>query len=599
MKKPLFSFSLGPTRLTWDVCWLVTAPLGLWLIASVYISLFGGNLRPGETWLLAISIGACTLISLVAHTFAHLFAARICKGEMPSFLPLYPIGDASQVWSPARTPGEGFLIAVSGPLCSGIMAGGAFLVWNMQLAPYLSLIMLFLVFFNGGVALVNLMPAFPLDGGRLLGAICWRLLEQPAAAAVWPKKGGKAISFLLTLWGIFLLIQHTRYSLWAGGTTLALAVLVLYPLYRHRPMGLHPSAPIKKTRGLRVYLRVSLAYFLIASLLAITLALVPTNNGLKHPGVSQATAPMVQLPRENRHPIAGSFLITTVALQTPILAGQWLYSMWNPAAELVPPERIVPPDTTLQERAQRGYSILEVSKTKAVAVGLTRAGYDVKVSGEGVRIVSLMNNSPSLGILKPGDVIVGIDNQPVLTLPELTTQLALKHPSEQVELQIKGERGREVVAVNLLSPLERGAHPRLGIAIEQAGYDYTFPFPVAVVPQKITGGPSAGLMLALTTYNLVTPEDLTGGRIIAGTGTINLDGSVGPVGSVRQKVAGAELAGAEYFLVPPQHYQEARAAARRIEVIQAGTIEETINFLKSLPPDLSKISAESKGTSIP
>ena len=184
MKKPLFSFSLGPTRLTWDVCWLVTAPLGLWLIASVYISLFGGNLRPGETWLLAISIGACTLISLVAHTFAHLFAARICKGEMPSFLPLYPIGDASQVWSPARTPGEGFLIAVSGPLCSGIMAGGAFLVWNMQLAPYLSLIMLFLVFFNGGVALVNLMPAFPLDGGRLLGAICWRLLEQPAAAAV-------------------------------------------------------------------------------------------------------------------------------------------------------------------------------------------------------------------------------------------------------------------------------------------------------------------------------------------------------------------------------------------------------------------------------
>jgi len=83
--------------------------------------------------------------------------------------------------------------------------------------------------------------------------------------------------------------------------------------------------------------------------------------------------------------------------------------------------------------------------------------------------------------------------------------------------------------------------------------------------------------------NLVTPEDLTGGRIIAGTGTVNLDGTVGPVGGLRQKVAGAELSGATYFLVPQQNYEDARAAARRIEVIQVGTVEEAIYFLQSLP----------------
>jgi len=219
------SFSLGQTRLTWDVCWLVTAPLGLWLVASVYVPLFGGNLNPWETWLLTLLIGVLCLVSLVAHASAHLFVARKCKGEIISYLPIYPLGDASQVWPPTRTPRDDFLIAVSGPLSSGVIAAGAYLIWNMQQGTYLNLIMLFLVFFNSGVALFNLIPFFPLDGGRLFRAICWGLLERPAAATVWAARGGKGISLLLLLWSIFLLIQHTRHSLWAGGATLPASAL--------------------------------------------------------------------------------------------------------------------------------------------------------------------------------------------------------------------------------------------------------------------------------------------------------------------------------------------------------------------------------------
>ncbi len=585
MKKTLTSFPLGQTAVAWDISWLVTAPLGLWLMASVYVPLFGGNLKPGEAWLLTLLMSVLSGVCLVAHASAHLFASRKCKSELPFPLPIYPLGDASQVWPAARTPGDEFLIAVSGPLCSGVIAAGSYLVWNMQPAPYLNLIALFLVFFNSGVAVINLIPAFPLDGGRLLRAICWRLLERPAAATLWAARAGKGISLLLLFWAVFLLVQQTRYSLWAGGPTLALAVLVIYPLYREpvRWCRAGRAAPVKTASGLLLYLRASLAILLIASLLGITLTLVPTNNGIKLPGVSPDTAPMFQLPQEHRHPAAGNFLITTVALQTPALAGQWLYALWSPAAELVSPQRIVPPDTTIREMTLSNYRMLETSINTALAVGLARAGYQVKVSGQGVRIVSLIKESPAGGTLQPGDVIIGIDNQPVLTLPELTQQLALKQPFEPVQLQIQRVDGREVVSVNLMQPLEAGAPPRLGIAIEPAGYHYEFPFPVTIVPQKITGGPSAGLMLALTTYNLVTPKDLTGGRSIAGTGTVELEGNVGPVGSVRQKVAGAELAGAAYFLVPRQNYQEAAAAARWIEVIQVDTVEEAIHFLQSLP----------------
>jgi PDZ domain-containing protein len=140
------------------------------------------------------------------------------------------------------------------------------------------------------------------------------------------------------------------------------------------------------------------------------------------------------------------------------------------------------------------------------------------------------------------------------------------------------------VQAPLIPPAKPGTSPHLGITIESAGMTYKLPFPVKIEPQKIVGGPSAGLMFTLTLYNRLTPDDLTGGRKIAGTGTINLDGTVGPIGGVEQKVAAAEAAGAEYFLSPPENYAAAAAVARTIKVFQVDTAEQAVAFLKSLPP---------------
>ena len=93
-------------------------------------------------------------------------------------------------------------------------------------------------------------------------------------------------------------------------------------------------------------------------------------------------------------------------------------------------------------------------------------------------------------------------------------------------------------------------------------------------------------MFTLGVYDLLTPGDLTGGRKIAGTGTISLDGSVGPIGGVQQKVVAAERAGAEYFLSPAENYDDAVAMAKHIKVIKVTTAQEAIDFLKSLPPEI-------------
>jgi PDZ domain-containing protein len=125
----------------------------------------------------------------------------------------------------------------------------------------------------------------------------------------------------------------------------------------------------------------------------------------------------------------------------------------------------------------------------------------------------------------------------------------------------------------------------LGVRLQTVVTDTNLPFAVRIVPQKIVGGPSAGLMFALTIYDLVTPNDLTGGRLIAGTGTIDRDGRVGPIGGVEQKIAAAERAKAAYFLVPPENAEAALQVAKQIEVIPVATFQEALAFLQSLPPE--------------
>jgi Lon-like protease len=122
-----------------------------------------------------------------------------------------------------------------------------------------------------------------------------------------------------------------------------------------------------------------------------------------------------------------------------------------------------------------------------------------------------------------------------------------------------------------------------GYPVGVDGTSVQLPFPVEIVHQKTDGGPSAGMMFTLGVYNVVTPHDLTGGRKIAGTGTIDLDGRVGSVGGIPQKVVAAERAGAQYFLCPSWNYQVALTYAKRMQVIKINTAKEAIDFLNSLP----------------
>ena len=152
-----------------------------------------------------------------------------------------------------------------------------------------------------------------------------------------------------------------------------------------------------------------------------------------------------------------------------------------------------------------------------------------------------------------------------------------------MKLDIQREGDKLQASVPLMAPTSSDDKPKIGISIQSAGFDFKPPFPISIVTQKINGGPSAGLMFTLTVYNLLSPNDLTNGLKIAGTGTINLDGTVGPIGGVKQKVFAAEGVGAVYFLCPAENYADAVSVAKNIKVVKIATVEQAVSFLNNLP----------------
>jgi PDZ domain-containing protein len=591
MKKRVLSIPLtvGAVSLRWGASWLLAAPIAAWAIARIFAPVLGPTLSTAEDWIVAALILVGIGLSLVAHALAHAGAVRFGaisseERQLPSDIPLYPFGDAAQVWPAAASARREVAVVLAGPATSLVLAVLAYRVYDGQLHPYANLVGLFLAIFNGAVAALNLAPGFPLDGGRLLRALLWGLLARPALATRMGALFGLVMVIGLVGWGVVLIGQGVRFGSQTGAATIVAAGVLLLGLVSQRPWAWDRPAPKRRYGGGAYALRLLTTVALVLAQLCFLAALLPTNNGLRAPGAALSVEPMVRAPSAQSYGARGTFILTSVVPQTPIIVAQWVQGQLNPAIDIVPPEQIVPHGTTPQELARQGSQMLLQSESVAMVVGLQLAGYDAAIVQTGVQVASVMPESPALGILQPGDEITTINGAPVQDLDDLSTALAGQTPGATVQLTVRREGALTDVAVPLMPPAEAGSPPRIGITVAPSGFDVELPFPVEIVPERIVGGPSAGLMFTLTVYNRVTPEDLTGGYRIAGTGTINLDGGVGPIGGVRQKVAAAERAGATYFLSPPENYPDALAVARRIQVIEISSAEEAITFLRSLPP---------------
>ncbi len=569
-------------RIKFGFTWLAVIPVSAWAISTIYLPLFSENLNRTENWSVTFAILVLMGMSVTCHFLAHLYVTRLTHGKIPNTLTVLISGDTAQSWPMASSVWKEILTASAGPFVNILLGGIAYLLWNAQFNIFLNIVSLFVSVFNGLLIIINLLPAFPMDGGRIVRASLDGLVAPTVSANVLLRRFVFIIALALTGWGIFLYFQNSRFSPQTALITFSLMILLLDGLRIQPALADESAAPIKSTLRFR-WLRFIGIGLLTLVLLGAFSSILMTNDGLDAPGVALSVEPMVNVPAKLRHTHSGTFILTTVFSHAPILAGEWMLARVNPAFLIVAPEMVVPKNTTAQEQARQDYQMLDDSEATAITVGLRLAGYQSEMIGKGARVDSILPESHANGILQIGDVITALNGKPIQTTQDLIDQVNKQSGSAPVQLDVERNQAKLKLTVPLIPPAASSATPKIGISIESAGFDFNPPFPVSIVTQKINGGPSAGLMFTLTVYNALSSQDLTGGRKIAGTGTINLDGTVGPIGGVKQKVAAAEATGAVYFLCPVDNYADAVSVARSIKVIKIATVQDALDFMHSLP----------------
>lgn len=325
-----------------------------------------------------------------------------------------------------------------------------------------------------------------------------------------------------------------------------------------------------------------LGYALSGLVLAMAAIVVPLPLIELAPGTSTAVPPIVHVDTATT-PINGSIELLTIRVRAPSLVDA-VQAWVSPTRELDWRDRVIPTgvDETEYFRIQRQQ--FERSFRVAVAMGLRAAGEPARITTRPI-VFSVLEGGPSDGVLQAGDILLEAAGTPVSDGDALVTALQDLAVGDAVELTIERGDRRERVSVTAgrVPGLDRPAG--IGVAIETIANDVELPFDVELDEGSGIGGPSAGLLFALTVYDLVSEEDLAAGRVIAGTGTLDAAGRVGPVGGIAEKVAAAEAAGADVLLVPATQADTARAAVRGdLELIPVSTLEEALAALRRDTP---------------
>lgn len=275
--------------------------------------------------------------------------------------------------------------------------------------------------------------------------------------------------------------------------------------------------------------------------------------------------------------VDGDLSLLTTRQQTPnALEAAWVGL--HPGRELLPANERTPGEIDLEQYFDIQRSAFDSSLLTAVSVAAREAGHEVELQTRTV-VAQVLPDGPSDGLLRPGDAITAVDGVPTESAVEVVDELSSSDEERPVTVDLLRD-GEPVTVTVQLRRLPETDHPALGILVETIAEEPDLPFDVELADADIVG-PSAGLMFALTTADLLLEENLAAGRVIAGTGTIAPDGTVGEVSGVAQKTRAAIEAGADLLLVPVEQLPETAAATDAgIEVVGVRSFQDALDALR-------------------
>ena len=332
----------------------------------------------------------------------------------------------------------------------------------------------------------------------------------------------------------------------------------------------------------------------IALVVLLIITFLPTSYVIQRPGPVYNTlgtaesadgeqVPLISVEGAETFETEGALDLLTVQVvgnreRTPSwfeLAMAW----FDPSKAVLPLDVVFPEGTTTEDRNAESAQMMVDSQQEATAAALTELGYDV---GARISVHSILEDSAAEGVLEEGDVIMAADGTTATDAAALrkTVNDAGGAP---VELVIERDGTEETVSITPKETEVDGEKTLLlGVNLIT---DYDFPIDVTIQLNNV-GGPSAGMMFALGIIDTLTPGELNGGQDFAGTGTITADGEVGPIGGIRQKMHGAQDAGAEWFLAPAANCDEVVGhVPAGLEVFSVETLDDALDVLDAVRED--------------
>ncbi len=304
----------------------------------------------------------------------------------------------------------------------------------------------------------------------------------------------------------------------------------------------------------------------------------PVFNTLgKHEGTE-----VVTISGAKTYPTSGTLDMLTVAVAggpgRKVYPSQALWSVVKKKDTVVPSEAYYPLTTTRDQVTQENNAQMATSQDFAVAAALNHLGkkYETRLG-----IGSVAAGAAVEGVVEPGDIITKLNGEKINGSAEDIARVqdtVAKGDPVELDIERDGKKLHEKI-----TPKGTADGPKLGVVLAPT---YDFPIDVKFNLEDV-GGPSAGLVFALTIIDKLEPGDMTGGKRIAGTGQIAEDGAVSPIGGARQKVVAANEAGVEYFLSPAGNCAEAAQAAKGLDmkVVRVDTLDTAVNAIDAMTND--------------
>lgn len=331
-------------------------------------------------------------------------------------------------------------------------------------------------------------------------------------------------------------------------------------------------------------------YFLRSFIIAAIIVLISSFYYLpfyvSKPGMAKELEPIIEV--ENGFDEQGSFMLTTVRMGRANIYSYAIAKL-SKYQEIFPIKAIRNENESDKEYNVRQLHLMATSKLAAIETAYKKAGLPIDYNYNGIFVLNVMPGMPAEGKLEAGDRIFKVDGKEFESSEQFIQYVSGKSVGDEVTFEVDRNEDIQEVKIPLEILKETG---KAGVGISLVDDKEIVVDPTVTINSEDIGGPSAGFMFSLEIYNQLTEEDLTRGYPIAGTGTIDLNGNIGPIGGIEQKIIAADKAGAEIFFAPNEkgasdsNYRAAVKTAKdiktKMKIIPVDTFDEAISYLKNL-----------------